>query len=40
MDREIELSIVERVITTIFEIAAIMTKKRKGQKQKGEGEFT
>lgn len=34
MDWEIELSIVERVLTTIFEMAAIMTKKRKGKSKR------
>lgn len=34
MDWEIELSTVERVLTTIFEMAAIMTKKRKGKSKR------
>ena len=34
MDWEIELSIVERLLTNIFEMAAIMTKKRKGKSKR------
>ena len=34
MDRKIELSVFEGVLTTIFEMAAIMTKKRKGKSKR------
>ena len=34
MDREIEPSVFEGVLTIIFEVAAIMTKKRKGKNKR------